>query len=173
MAGYYAVVSQCDDAIGLILNELDQSGMAEDTIVVYTSDHGDAAGSHRIMDKHYVMYEEEVRVPMLIRLPGTPRCISEVWTSHFLDLGPTILDILGLKIPKQMQGVSLVPEIEAAMRGNSFAKEGTASNRSQIFSEYNGQQFGLYTQRMIRDDRFKYVWNPTDVDEFYNLIDDP
>ena len=195
MAGYYAVISQYDDSIGRLLAELEKLGMADDTIVIYTTDHGDAAGSHRMMDKHYVMYEEEVHVPLLVRVPrkrsergATGPCrgaTCDAWVSHYLDMGPTVLELMGLEVPDAMQGVSLLPEIEAAMAGagavddesvdcrNNAANGGKASVRTQIFSEYNGQQFGLYTQRMIRDERYKFVWNPTDVDELYDLESDP
>lgn len=166
LACYYGVISQYDDAIGRVLAALDESGQRDDTIVIYTTDHGDAAGSHRMMDKHYVMYEEEVRVPLLVCMPGseTPAGeTSDAWVSHYLDLGPTILEACGLPPMPQTQGVSLVGELDGT----------TDRRRDQIFSEYNGQQFGLYTQRMIRDEQYKLVWNPTDVDELYDLKNDP
>ncbi|KRG13050.1 hypothetical protein ACA29_09330 [Lederbergia galactosidilytica] len=58
VAKYYAVISQVDHAIGQILNTLERLKLEEDTIVIFTSDHGDLCGSHRMMDKHFVMYED-------------------------------------------------------------------------------------------------------------------
>lgn len=167
LSGYYGIISQYDDAYGRILETLDRLGLFENTMIVYTTDHGDAAGSHGMMDKHYVMYEEEVRVPLVVRWDGvvSPASTTEAFVSNYLDLGPTILDAVGLEIPEGFQGVSVMPELRGAT--------GQASERDLIFSEYNGQQFGLYTQRMVRDRRFKYVWNPTDVDELYDLENDP
>jgi arylsulfatase A-like enzyme len=69
VARYYAVISQMDDAIGRVLRVLDELGMKGNTIVVYTSDHGDMCGSHLMMDKHYVMYDDVVRVPLIVLWP--------------------------------------------------------------------------------------------------------
>jgi arylsulfatase A-like enzyme len=167
LSGYYGIISQYDDAYGRILETLDRLGLFENTIIVYTTDHGDAAGSHGMMDKHYVMYEEEVRVPLVVRWDGVIEAgtTSDAFVANYLDLGPTLLDVAGIDIPDSFQGVSLLPEL----RGEA----GPAGERDLIFSEYNGQQFGLYTQRMVRDRRYKYVWNPTDVDELYDLEQDP
>lgn len=166
LAAYYGMVSQVDDAVGIILKRLAELGMEENTIVVFTTDHGDAAGSHRMMDKHYVMYEEEVRVPLIIRWPGTVERGTQCddFTVHFLDLPPTLLEAAGLQIPETFQGRSLLPVLKGKPNPDP---------RPFIFSTYNGQQFGLYTQRMIRDRRFKFIWNATDLDEFYDLKTDP
>lgn len=163
LALYYGIISQVDDAIGRLLGYLEDQGLLEDTLIIYTSDHGDAAGSHGMMDKHYVMYEEEIRTPLIIS-----------WKNHFqpavcgsfvmneLDLGPTLLDICGLQIPEVYQGESLLSCLESP----------DTVVRDHIYSEYNGQQFGLFTQRMVRDHQYKYVWNATDIDEFYDLETD-
>lgn len=166
LAAYFGVVSQVDDAIGLILRALRDSGQEQNTLVVFTADHGDAAGSHRMMDKHYVMYEEEVRVPMVMCWPGVipaGQC-SDDWIVHYLDLPPTLLEAAGLPVDQSFQGRSFFP----VMRGEQHPMP-----RNEVFSSYNGQQFGLYTQRMIRDHSAKYVWNATDVDEFYDMRTDP
>lgn len=173
VARYYAVISQLDDAVGRVLETLERLGMAENTIVVFTADHGDMCGSHGMMDKHYILYDDVVRVPLIIRLPGGGageagqdgrRCGRFVY--NFMDLPPTLLELLGLQAgdPGDLQGRSLAPLL---------AGEEPPDWRDAVVSTYNGQQFGLYTQRMIRTDRWKYVWNLTDVDELYDLADDP
>jgi arylsulfatase A-like enzyme len=170
LAGYLGIVSQLDDAIGRILATLDEVGAREDTVVVYTTDHGDAAGSHRMMDKHYTMYEELVHVPLLVSWPagfaGGRSC--DDFVSHYLDLGPTLLEVAGRAGrdagPGAGQGRSLV----AALEGRALEEP-----REAVVATYSGQQFGLFSQRMIRDRRHKYVWNPTDVDELYDLEADP
>lgn len=165
VAQYFAVISQTDDAVGRVLSFLEASGAMGETMVVYTADHGDMAGSHRMMDKHYVMYDDIVRVPLLVRWDGKikPGARDKGFTSHYLDLGPTFLQMAGLPIPESFQGSSLLPRLTGK------SKESPAG----VVSTYNGQQFGLYTQRMYRDLRYKYVWNLTDVDEFYDLKADP
>ncbi len=166
LSGYFGIISQYDDAIGRVIKKIEELGLSENTLIVYSSDHGDAAGSHRMMDKHYVMYDEEVHVPMIYRWDGKikPGSVCSDFISNCLDLGPTILELLNLEIPEDYQGKSFLPQLKGIENPDS---------REFIFSTYNGQQFGLYSQRMIRDNKYKYVWNATDVDEFYDLENDP
>ncbi|OBZ12661.1 sulfatase-like hydrolase/transferase [Bacillus sp. FJAT-26390] len=170
VARYYAVISQLDDAIGRVLGTLERLGMADDTIVIFTADHGDMCGSHGMMDKHYIMYDDVVRVPLIVRMPGGGeaergwRC--ERFVYNFLDLPPTILELLDLqqRDPGDLQGRSLGPLL---------AGEEPLDWRDAVVSTYNGQQFGLYTSRMIRIANWKYIWNLTDVDELYDMTGDP
>ena len=164
MRSYYAVVEQVDDAIGILIRELEKEGLTDRTMIVYTADHGDAAGSHGMLDKHYVMYEEEVHVPLIVRWDGVvqPGSRSDAFVCQMLDLAATVPEVTGFEFPTA--GSSLLPLLTG--------KPDTAC-RDYAFSNYNGQQFGLYVQRMVRDKRYKYVWNPTDTDEFYDLEKDP
>ncbi len=162
VARYYAIVEQMDDAIGKVLNRLDELGATQNTLVIYTSDHGDMGGGHRMMDKHYVMYEDVVRIPLALRWPGRiqPGRTCSRWVSHFLDLPPTLLEVIGRPVPSDFHGRSLLP----LLRG-----EPAPGWREEVVATYNGQQFGLYTQRMLRTEEWKYVWNATDIDELYDL----
>lgn len=164
MRSYYAIIEQVDDAIGMLLEELEKKGLLENTMIVFTTDHGDAAGSHRMLDKHYVMYEEEVHVPLIVSWKGriAPATRCDKFLVHFLDIAATMNELLQLDFPTQ--GRSLMP---------LFRGEKVEDWRKYAFSNYNGQQFGLFVQRMIRDERYKYVWAPTDVDELYDLQNDP
>ncbi len=166
VAMYYGIVSQVDDAMGKVIEKLDELGIAENTIVIYTSDHGDACGGHRMMDKHYILYDDVVRVPFIIRWPAKIKAgfKCDSFVMHFLDIPPTILEIVGLKSKDFFHGRSLLPFLEGKK---------VANWRKEAVSTYNGQQFGLYTQRMIRNSHWKYIWNTTDVDELYNLDEDP
>lgn len=174
VARYYGVISQLDEAIGRVLAALETCGAAEDTVVIFTADHGDMCGSHRMMDKHYILYDDVVRVPLVIRLPDwrqgseTGR-VCDRFVYNFLDLAPTLLELLNLPDadPGNLQGRSLVPLLKGG--------DGSAGGdwRDAVVSTYNGQQFGLYNQRMIRTERWKYIWNPTDIDEMYDLHADP
>lgn len=159
---YYGMITQMDDAVGRVLAYLDSTGQYENTLIIYTSDHGDMTGERRMLDKHYIMYDSVVRVPLCMKLPGGPLgrvCDQPVYN---MDIGPTVLDFLGCEIPPGLHGKSLL----GAARGEDIGRE-------YALVTYNGQQFGLYTQRMICDGKYKYVWNPSDKDELYNTENDP
>lgn len=165
VAKYYGIISQIDDAIGIILRHLEDLDIMKDTIIIYTTDHGDMAGGHRTMEKVHNMYEDIYHVPLVARWDGVikPGTVNHDFISHYLDLGPTILDILSLSIPETYQGISFYPQLKGEVNSNT---------RSCITASYHGQQFGLYSQRMIRDYRYKLVWNFTDICEFYDLQQD-
>ena len=163
---YYGYISQVDDAVGRVLDHLEKKGILDNTVVIYTADHGDMCGERRMMDKHYVMYDEVVRVPLVIRYPELIEKgkRSRAFVTNMLDLVPTILSLAGAPIPDDLDGISLMPYLKG---------ETAESIRKYAMVTYNGQQFGLYTQRMIRNEKYKYVWNPTDMDELYDLESDP
>jgi arylsulfatase A-like enzyme len=98
-----------DDNMGRILDYLDESGLAENTIVIYTADHGFFLGDHGWFDKRF-MYEQAIRVPWIIRYPGKvkPGSVSKDWVVS-IDNAPTVLDLLGLSVPADMQGRSIAP----------------------------------------------------------------
>ncbi|PSL06842.1 choline-sulfatase [Haloactinopolyspora alba] len=107
-AAYYAMVSLVDDEVGRILAALDEAGLADDTIVVFTSDHGEMLGDHQLMLKGPFMYECAVRVPLIVRWPGT----AEPGTRRselvqWIDLAPTFLQAAGVDVPTRVQGTSL------------------------------------------------------------------
>lgn len=170
VARYYAVIAQLDDAIGSVLRTIDEAGVTDDTLVIYTTDHGDMGGSHRMMDKHYVMYDDVVRVPLIMSWPAriAANSVVDAFTYNTLDLPPTISAITGIPSPSSGHGAALF-ENDATV----LAPSGETAAREHVVSTYNGQQFGLFTQRMIRTHAWKYVWNPTDVDELYDLTADP
>jgi arylsulfatase A-like enzyme len=162
---YLGQLSLLDAQIGRLLEALDDLKLAENTLVVYSTDHGDLGGGHGMVDKHYVMYDDVVRVPLVARWPGriVPGTVCDAFVSHSLDLATTFCDVAGAIAPQTFQGQSLVPLFE-----------GTRSNdRPDIFAMYHGNQFGLYSQRMVRDRQWKYVWNATAEDELYHLEQDP
>lgn len=166
VARYYGVISQVDDAIGKVLNELKELGIEENTIVIYTADHGDMCGGHKMVDKHYILYDDVVRIPLIIKWPGVikekGKCDEFIY--NFLDLPPTFLEILGIEPKDFFQGKSILPILKG---------ENIDDWRKEVVSTYNGQQFGLYTQRMIRNNKWKYIWNTTDIDELYDMENDP
>ncbi|MCS7462818.1 sulfatase-like hydrolase/transferase [Paenibacillus doosanensis] len=166
-ARYYAVISQTDDAVGRVLQALEASGAADDTMIVFTADHGDMCGSHGMMDKHYILYDDVVKVPLIVKYPPLTGQGGEKrggFVCNMLDLPPTVLELLKLPVPGFFPGRSLLPWLKG---------EEVPDWRSEAVTTYNGQQFGLYTQRMLRTKRWKYIWNTTDVDELYDLELDP
>jgi len=166
VARYYAMIAQVDAAFGQICDTVDTLGCTDDTMIIYTADHGDMCGSHGMIDKHYVLYDDVLRVPLVMRYPRriAPGTRIENFVHSCLDMAPTILDLCGLDIPDSVRGYSLFPLLE----------QGSDARRKDFaVSAASGQQFGLYTQRCIRTRTHKYVWNLTDVDELYDLTKDP
>jgi len=164
VARYLGEISLLDAQFGRVLDALDRLGLAEDTVVIYTADHGDMCGSHGMIDKHYVMYEDVTRVPLFVRWPGVaePGTVVDSFVTHALDVAATISEAATGTVPDGTGGESL--------RG---LLTGEREGREDIYVTYYGSQMGLYTQRMVRDDRHKYVWNATAPDELYDLERDP
>jgi arylsulfatase A-like enzyme len=115
MSHFLATLRSQDENVGRLLDYLDQNGLAENTIVVYTTDHGFFLGDHGWFDKRF-MYEQALRVPWMIRYPNHVKAgsVSKEWVVN-IDNAPTALDLVGLPIPEDMQGKSLAP----ILRGNS------------------------------------------------------
>lgn len=109
MRDYLACIESVDDSVGRLLDYLDESGLAENTIVVYVSDQGFYMGEHGWFDKRF-MYEESLRTPLVIRWPGVvkPGSVESHMVSN-VDFAETFLDIAGIDAPKGMQGRSFLP----------------------------------------------------------------
>ncbi len=161
---YLGDISLLDAQIGRILNELESLGVADDVLIIYTTDHGDMCGGHRMMDKHFVMYEDVVHIPLIMRWPKVIKAgsVHTGFVSNAIDLAATFCDVMNAEIPETFSGKSLKPVI--------FGDE--TPIRNDIFCSYNGNQFGQYSQRMLRNEKWKYVWNATSRDELYNLEND-
>jgi arylsulfatase A-like enzyme len=121
MQDYLACVQSMDDGIGRVLDYLDRTGLATNTVVFYMADNGFFLGDHGLYDKRF-MYEPSLRVPLLVRGPGVKRGAGPEGFALNVDLAPTFLDLAGEKIPAEMQGRSLVP----LLRGESPAGWRTA-----------------------------------------------
>ena len=99
---YYAAITGLDEQFGRLLDGLDQLGLAEDTIVVLSADHGDMMGSHGLMGKH-VWFEESIRIPLMIRIPGNRKLTCHTCMGS-QDMMPTLLSLLSLPIPETVEG---------------------------------------------------------------------
>ena len=162
---YFGFVTFIDHQIGRVLDALEREGLADDTVVVHTADHGDFTGSHGQFNKGPMMYEEIHHVPLVVRWP---QAVEGGSRSHdfvnLLDLMPTFLDLADVAIPDEVQGRSIMPLL-VDDRPDDWPES--------LFAEYHGDEFGLYSQRMVREGQFKFVYNGPDVDEFYDLKRDP
>jgi len=176
---YLGLVTLVDQSIGAILGCVERCGLAGDTIVVHTSDHGDSLGAHHLFGKE-TMFEEAARVPLLIRLPGqTQSKIVQRAVSH-IDFVPTLLDLLGQPEHPQCAGKSLLPLIneEQLPPGNVFLewapnrtkiKKGTKLARRRVVTRAVEES----TRTVVSADGWKLCLRDKDSNELYNLKDDP
>jgi arylsulfatase A-like enzyme len=162
-AAYWGYVTLIDEQIGRVLDAACDLGLWDSTAVMFTADHGEFTGAHRLNDKGPAMYDDIYRIPFLARVPGMPAGQAESRFASFLDLAPTILDLAGVPVPDHMDGRSLVPLI---------AGDTEVDWPDAITAEFHGHHFP-YPQRMIRTARYKLVVNPADINELYDLVADP
>jgi len=168
-AAYYALVESLDEMIGRVLDKLEDCGLADNTLVVYSSDHGEQIGERGLWWKH-TFFDESVRVPLIMRWPGVlPEGERREQVISLVDVTATMLDSMN------------APEIPEA-DGKSFlgvAKDANAPWRNVAFSEYcYGSQFdwGLETPgqiRMVRKDNFKLVYYSDAPAQLFDLDSDP
>ena len=166
---YLRCILSVDAQIGRVLNYLEEAGLAENTIVVYTSDQGFYLGEHGWYDKRF-MYEQSLRTPLLIRYPGAIPAGSRIAAMALnLDLAPTLLDFAGAPIPESMQGRSMKPLLE-----NGKARRW----RKAIYYHYYEYPHGWHKVRPhygIRTERYKLIhfYNEPAYWELYDLEKDP
>ena len=144
-AAYFTSLSFLDRQIGKVLDALDESGLAENTIVVYLGDNGYMLGQHGRFEKHG-FYEPAIRVPLLVRWPGhLPRDRNVTAMVELVDLLPTLLELLEIPRPEGLHGRSLVPLLKG---------EGGAASvgRDVVFGEYLENE-----EAMVRSERYKLI----------------
>jgi len=142
-AAYYTSVEFLDRNVGLVLEALDQAGLAEDTLVIYTGDHGYMLGQHGRFEKH-CCYEPAIRAPLIMRRPGRANPVPHTNALvEFIDIVPTVLEHCGLPVPETIQGRSLVPLLEGKR----------PAHREAIFVEYSENE-----EAAIRTGRWKLIY---------------
>ena len=166
---YLATVAAVDEGVGKILDYLEESGLAENTLIVYTTDQGFYLGEKGFFDKRF-MYEESLAMPMLMQYPGVIEAGSEIDAlTQNLDFAPTFLDFANAEIPEEMQGRSL-----RSLMNNSISDE---DFRNAIYYHYyDFPAFHMVKRHYgIRTDRFKlmHFYDDIDVWEMYDLQKDP
>ncbi|MCY4070084.1 MAG: sulfatase-like hydrolase/transferase [Chloroflexi bacterium] len=164
IACYYGMISCMDKYIGQIIDHLDQLGLAENTLVVFTSDHGHYFGQHGLIAKGAFHYDDGIRVPMIARLPGQ---IPAGHISHSLqslvDYAPTFLSFCGIDIPDEMTGV----DQQAVWSGDE------SNARDHVIVENRHQPTTLHMKTYI-DDRYKLtLYFDRDYGEIFDLREDP
>ena len=139
---YQLLIENTDKHIGQLLESIDEKGIKENTIVLFTTDHGEMAGSHKLIAKT-TFYEESAKTPVIIRYPGTikSKTLNNNAIVGTIDIMPTLLDLAGVPIPTGIDGRSFKNEIINPENETNF---------DVLFSQ---NQFG----RMVRYDDFKYV----------------
>ncbi len=165
---YLATVKAVDEGIGKILDYLEETGLDENTLVVYTSDQGFYLGEHGWFDKRF-MYEESMKMPLLMQLPGVIKPGTEIDAMvQNLDFAPTFLDLAGgTQYASEMQGRSFRDVLEGAT--NEF-------NDAVYYHYYDFPAFHMVKRQYgVRTERYKLIHFYDDIDawEFYDLEKDP
>ncbi|HEU5314901.1 MAG TPA: sulfatase-like hydrolase/transferase, partial [Chloroflexota bacterium] len=168
-AAYYAQIELLDAELGRLLEALDRSGERERTVIVFTSDHGEALGDHGLTQKGCRFYDGLVRVPLIWSLPGTIQqgLVSDALV-ELTDIAPTLYELVGLPIPEDTQGRSLL----SILTGRAPAGQHREFVRSEYYDavELPNHTFGT----MYRDRRWKLVvYHGLEVGELYDMQTDP
>jgi arylsulfatase A-like enzyme len=160
-AFYNGLVETVDKEIGTVLDAVRRSDVPP--ITVFTTDHGDLSGAHGLPYKGPAMYEELVRVPLVISWPSRFRAARSDALVSLVDLLPTLCDLTGIDAPRDLDGLSLRPVLEQTRR----------DIRDMVFGEYYGKQAWRVPIRMVRTERWKYVRYLGYGEELYDLSVDP
>ena len=160
MQAYHACISFIDAQLKLVFDALKQSGHWEDTIIVFTSDHGYHLGDHFLWGK-VTLFDIGAKVPLIIRAPGiTTRGTTSEAMVELIDLYPTLADLTGLNPPEHLQGISLRPLL---------GHPGRLGKKKHAYSVVTrGNSLGY----ALRNQRWRYARWP-DGEELYNLTNDP
>jgi len=160
IAYYYANLAQMDDCAGTVLHALHELGLEENTIVVYTSDHGEMLGEHGLWQK-FEFYEGSCGVPLLIRAPGVSRPGVCDGPLSQVSLLPTLAELCGVRVAGPLDGRSFARQVG----------DPSAPCTDPVFCEYNlGNPRAKY---MLRDGKWKYTFWTHDIAELYDLTADP
>ena len=168
-AAYYAMIKLIDDQVGNIIEALENDGVRDNTVIIFTSDHGEMLGDHGLIQKGCRFYEGLVRVPLIISWPE--RFLKDVQSDalvELIDKAPTILELAGVDIPSRMQGRSLLPIL--------YGEKPLDKHRDHVRCEYYDalDEPDNSFATMFRNERYKLVvYHGHDVGELYDLQEDP
>jgi arylsulfatase A-like enzyme len=178
-ATYHGNVTLVDNAVGDILKSLEENGLTDNTIIVFTSDHGDMVGNHSLMYKT-VMYEEAVKVPMLIRVPWISNDMKKIsGRISQIDLLPTLLELMNEPIPNELEGVSRknildgnqnLDENDVVIEWNRKDARGGFDSE---YTEEENKKICSQGRTIISADSWKLNLRDHDIDELFDLNSDP
>jgi choline-sulfatase len=161
IALYYASLAQMDDALGKVLAALRELDLEKDTVIAYTSDHGEMLGEHGLWQK-FEFYESSCGVPLLISAPQTTTPGSLCHTPvSLVQLLPTLCELCGVTPVNPVDGTSLVGDLRTPSR----------TRETSVFSEYNLENYRA--KYMLRRGDYKYMFWANDIAELYDLRTDP
>ena len=153
---YLACVSFMDSQVGRVLDALERNGLADDTIVVFWSDHGYHLGEKQITGKN-TLWDRSARVPLIFAGPGLPAGQKSNRPAELLDMYPTLSELCGLKIPDHLEGLSLVPQI----------KDPNAPRTRPAITTDNHDNHG------VRTEKWRYIQYADGSEELYDMVNDP
>lgn len=162
IAVYWGYVALIDKQLGRVLDAMTRLGLADETAVFFSADHGEFTGAHRLHDKGPAMYDDIYRTPGILRVPGGPAGVVRDEFVSLTDCTATILELAGCDPTPAVDSRSLLP----------LARNEHPTWDQDIVCEFHGHHFP-YPQRMIRTDRYKLIVNPESVNELYDLQRDP
>lgn len=170
---YYAMIAQIDDQLARILHALEATGQRENTIILFTSDHGEALGDHGLMYKGCRFYEGLVRVPLIFSWPGHfQQGLQSEALVELLDMSSTLLEAAGVQAPEPFQGKSLMPILE----GEAPANELRPFVRSEYFDaldpHFTGGSGTFGTMFRTREHKL-CMYHDKQIGELYDLTTDP
>ncbi len=159
IASYYAMISEVDDNIGKVLDALEKSGKAENTIIIFAGDNGLAAGQHGLLGKQNI-YDHSIRVPLVISGPGIKKGVRTESLVYLNDLFPTVADIVGVEKPETIDGTSLLP----------ILIDPNEKVRESVFFLYKNFQRGIRTKdwKLI-----KYLVEGEHTTQLFEIEKDP
>lgn len=172
---YYAMIALIDEQFGRLLEYLEQTGQRENTVIIFTSDHGEALGDHGLLLKGCRFYEGLVRVPLIFSCPGQiQQGLQSEALVELLDLSATILDVAGIETPEQFQGTSLRP----ILSGQAPAHQHRSSVRSEYFDALDGSflqaggEASFATMYRTRSHKL-VIYHKEGLGELFDLEKDP
>lgn len=155
IAMYFGLITSIDDNVGRVLAELDRQGLSDNTLVIFTSDHGDFSGEHGFFHKNMGMYEAIHRIPFLMAGPGIPAGQVREDLVEQVDIFPTACGFAGLPVPKSIQGLSLI-----APRKGPWPRTAAFGERED--------------RKCVRTARYRMVYDPAGAaNELYDYASDP
>ncbi|MDP6777570.1 MAG: sulfatase-like hydrolase/transferase [Candidatus Latescibacteria bacterium] len=163
-AVYYSLVTELDAQFGKLLDQLENAGQLDNTIVIVMADHGRYMGAHGLDAHNYGAFEEAYNIPLIVAGPGVATGVETAALVSIVDLCPTLLELTGARPIGVPDSRSFAPLLADPVS--------QASNYDRCYAEFFGTRF-LTTQRILWQGDWKLVFNGFDYDELYNLKDDP